>query len=64
MILLRKTFGAAALVTAAAVLAPGCGEPQVIMGKQDAGAPPGCTGVCSEDGGPRPDAGFPSDGGS
>lgn len=64
MILLRKTFGAAALVTAAAVLAPGCGEQQDSMGKQDAGATPGCTGVCSEDGGPRPDAGFPSDGGS
>ncbi len=65
MILLRKTFGVAALVTAAAVLAPGCGAQQDdSMGKRDAGTPPGCTGVCSADGGPSPDAGFPSDGGS
>ncbi|WP_375766429.1 hypothetical protein NR798_32715 [Archangium gephyra] len=63
MIPLRKTLGAAALVAAAAVLAPGCGE-QSPMGKQDSGTTPGCTGVCSEDGGPPPDAGSPSDGGS
>jgi hypothetical protein len=64
VILLRKTFGAAALVTAAAVLAPGCGAQQDSLPKQDSGTTPGCTGVCSADGGPPPDAGFPSDGGS
>lgn len=63
MIPLRKTFGAAALVAAAAVLAPGCGD-EKRMGKQDGGVTPGCTGVCSEDGGPRLDGGSPSDGGA
>lgn len=62
MIPLRKTFGAAALVAAAAVLAPGCGDER-IMGKQDGGVIPGCTGVCSEDGGARPDGGSQADGG-
>ncbi|WPB80614.1 hypothetical protein KYC5002_15910 [Archangium violaceum] len=60
---LRKTFGAAALVAAAAVLAPGCGDGQNPF-RWDAGGMPGCTGVCSEDGGSPWDAGFPADGGS
>lgn len=64
MIPLRKTFGAAALVAAAAVLASGCGDRDEGLRKRDAGAPPGCTGVCSEDGGLPPDAGPPADGGS
>ncbi|HEX5750678.1 MAG TPA: hypothetical protein VFZ09_30910 [Archangium sp.] len=63
MIPLRKTFGAAALVVAAAVLVPGCGEGPG-MSKRDAGGRPGCTGVCSEDGGLPPDAGASTDGGS
>ena len=63
MIPLRKTFGVAALVAAAAVLAPGCAEGPDLY-KWDAGRSPGCTGVCSEDGGFLPDAGSSADGGS
>ncbi|AKJ05561.1 hypothetical protein ATI61_102620 [Archangium gephyra] len=62
MIPLRKTFGAAALVAAAAVVLPGCGEAPG-MNKRDAGGTPGCTGVCSEDGGFPRDAGTSADGG-
>ena len=64
MISLRKTFGVAALVAAAAVLASGCGDPDAPQFKRDAGGSPGCTGVCSEDGGLPPDAGSLADGGS
>ncbi|HYO65809.1 MAG TPA: hypothetical protein VEU33_06980 [Archangium sp.] len=62
MIPQRKTFGAAALIAAAAVLAPGCGEAPS-LGKWHGGGT-GCTGVCSEDGGFLPDAGSSGDGGS
>ncbi|WP_146210131.1 hypothetical protein [Vitiosangium sp. GDMCC 1.1324] len=63
MIALRKLLGAAALVSAAGALVPGCGgwDP---MGGVDAGPKPGCTGVCSADGGAVGDAGTWSDAGT
>ncbi|MFY0569290.1 hypothetical protein ACN28E_36450 [Archangium lansingense] len=63
MILLRKTPSAVALVVAAALLAPGCSEPDG-LDRRDAGGSAGCTGVCSEDGGLSSDAGTSVDGGS
>ena len=60
MIPLRKTLRAAALISAAGGLFPGCGF-QHPGGRSDAGGTPGCTGVCSTDGGPVGDAGSHAD---
>lgn len=60
MISLRRTLGAAALLAVVTTLATGCGGREG-PGNNDAGDQPGCTGVCSEDGGSdagtQPDAG-------
>jgi hypothetical protein len=60
---LRKTLRAAALISAAGGLFQGCGF-QHPRGRTEAGGTPGCTGVCSADGGSVGDAGSHADAGT
>jgi hypothetical protein len=61
---LSKTLGAAALISAVGGLLPGCGSQDPPMGRADAGGSPGCTGVCSVDGGSGVDGGSLADAGT
>lgn len=57
MIPLRQTLRAVVLCSAVGGLLPGCGPQRAPWGRIDEGGTPGCTGVCSADGGSTADAG-------